>query len=91
MTFRLSRRAIAQVVDIARYTDRTFGANQAEKYLRGLYQAFELLGRNPDIGVRFNDTHRRYVYRSHHIYYRNVEDVVLIVMIRNGRQAEPTL
>ena len=41
---------------------------------------------NPRMGRVFDKRRRRYVYRSHHVYYRIQKDKILIVDIRNTRQ-----
>jgi plasmid stabilization system protein ParE len=39
------------------------------------------------MGRVYDERRRRYVYRSHHVYYRIRKDKILIVDIRNTRQA----
>lgn len=50
MEYKLSRQARTNIKDIARYTDRYFGAGQTHEYLNGLYYSFEILAENPKLG-----------------------------------------
>ena len=87
MIYEISRKASAQIDDIIRYTDETFGPAQTEKYLSGLYNTFDLLADNPLLGREWMRGKRRYVYRSHYVFYRLFENRILITDIRNTRMA----
>lgn len=87
MIYELSRKASHQIEEIIRYTDQNFGADQTEEYISGLYYSFDLLTDNPRMGRAYDARRRRYVYRSHHVYYRVLKDAILIVDIRHTRQS----
>ena len=87
MNHDLSRKALRQIEEIIRYTDTNFGGHQAREYLSGLYHSFDIRGDNPQMGRRFDQRRRRYVYRSHHVYNRPLGDRILIVDIRNARHS----
>ena len=87
MIFELSRKASRKIEEIIRYTDRHFGLEQTEEYLSGLYYSFDLLTDNPRMGRPYDERRRRYVYRSHHVYYRIQKDRILIVDIRHTSQS----
>lgn len=89
MIYELSRKASRQIEEIIRYTDQNFGFDQTEEYINGLYYSFDLLTDNPRMGRTYDERRRRYVYRSHHVYYRVQEDAILIVDIRHTRQSPP--
>ncbi|MGI9302301.1 MAG: type II toxin-antitoxin system RelE/ParE family toxin [Gammaproteobacteria bacterium] len=70
--------------EIADYTIENFGIEQARVYKDGLTRAFQLLAENPLIGsdqghIRSNV--RRFVHKSHAIYYRLDGDDVLVLRI----------
>lgn len=89
MIYRLSRTAESDIEEIYRYTVETFGHVQAALYLGGLESVFELLCEHPDIGTKFDDTRRRYVFKSHVVYYRQTEDHIVIVTIRHSSRRAP--
>jgi toxin ParE1/3/4 len=90
MNYDLSRKALRQIEEIIRYTDENFGEHQTSEYVDGLYHSFDILADNPRMGRRFDQHRRRYIYRSHHVYYRLLGDRILIVDIRNALQNAPT-
>ena len=77
----LSRKALRQIEEIIRYTDENFGERRTQEYVGGLYHSFDLLAENPRMGRRSDQRRRRYVYRSHHVYYRLLGGRILIVDI----------
>jgi toxin ParE1/3/4 len=89
MIYELSRKAQRQIEDIIRYTDANFGEDQTREYVGGLYYSFDILSDNPQMGVRYDERRRRYIYRSHQVYYRLFKSKILIVDIRNSRQNPP--
>ena len=86
MIYELSRKALRQIEEIIRYTDEHFGEDQTRQYVSGLYYSFDLLTDNPRMGRQYDEQRRRYIYRSHQVYYRLFQDRVLIVDIRSSRQ-----
>lgn len=86
MTYRLTRQAQSDIKAIYRYTQEYFGENQARDYLEGLECSFDLLTDNPHLGRLWDGQKRRYIYKSHLVYYRLLEDEILITRIRNARQ-----
>ena len=89
MRVKLSRRASAQIDAIIRYTDTHFGERQTAEYIDGLYYSFELLSDNPRMGREWASGRRRYLYRSHIVYYRIEADFIFITEIMNERQLPP--
>lgn len=86
MTYKLTVQAQSDIKAIYRYTVENFGEGQAEEYLGGLGYSFDLLTDNPKIGRAVDGKRRRYVYREHVVYYRIIEDEILITRIRNAKQ-----
>jgi toxin ParE1/3/4 len=89
MIYALSHQAKADIKAIIRYTDRHFGPAQTEEYIDGLFYSFELLTDNPRMGREWDGEKRRYIYRMHHVYYRILEDKILITQIRHSSQSLP--
>lgn len=89
MIYELSRKALGQIEDIIRYTDANFGQDQTREYVSGLYYSFDILSDNPKMGRPFDERRRRYIYRSHQVYYRVLRNRILIVDIRSSRQSPP--
>ena len=86
MTYSLTRQAQFDIKAIYRYTVENFGEGQAQEYLDGLDYSFDLLTDNPKLGRLWDGKGRRYIYKSHLVYYRIVKNDLLITRIRNSRQ-----
>jgi len=86
MIYRLARQAESDIKAIYRYTIEYFGEGQAQEYLEGLDYSFELLTDNPRLGRVWDGKGRRYIYKSHFVYYRILKEEILITRIRNARQ-----
>ena len=86
MIYRLTRQAKSDIKAIYRYTIEYFGEGQAREYLNGLEYSFDLLTDNPNMGRLFDEKIRRYVYKSHLVYYEVKKDHLAIIRIRNARQ-----
>ena len=86
MIYRLTRQAQSDIKEIYLYTVEYFGEGQAREYLDGLEYSFDLLTDNPNLGRLWDGKGRRYIYKSHLVYYRLLKDEILITRIRNARQ-----
>ena len=89
MRFQVMRAAERDIEDIIAYTDEHFGEAQTQEYVAGLYASFDLLTDNPKMGRAFDSTRRRYIYKSHYVYYRIDKDVLKILRIRHTKLKEP--
>ncbi|MDP6342084.1 MAG: type II toxin-antitoxin system RelE/ParE family toxin [Alphaproteobacteria bacterium] len=70
--------------DIGRYSRRTWGRAQADKYLRALHEKMQNLAGNPKLGVARDDIAEG--YRSahvghHHVFYRAGDDTIMVVRV----------
>jgi toxin ParE1/3/4 len=90
MRHRITQRAEADLKDIYRYTAHAFGQRQAEKYLRELNAAFEMIGDHPEIGRLYESSTRHFIHGKHIILYRALRDEVVIGRIFHGARALPT-
>ena len=92
--YRLSRRADADLEDIAFYGIETFGIDQALCYRDGLKARFARIAEAPHHYPRvahIRPGYRRSVYKSHTIYYQMDEDGVLIVRVLGRQDPETSL
>ncbi len=81
MRFQLTNKAYADLKNIARYTQTTWGAEQRKEYLLRLDQSFHLIAKNTGIGR--NCDHIREGYFSypvgkHLVFYRIEGEAVTI-------------
>ena len=88
MRYRLTKSAERDLFDIWDYTVTTWGAQQAERYLRTLEERFEALAKNPDIGQARNEIlpgYRSYHEARHVIFYRFETEMLVIARVLNER------
>lgn len=60
----------------------------ADQLLDELYKRFALLSKNPEIGERqpslADGRYRRFTYRNYVVYYRPLEDGIVLVRVLHG-------
>lgn len=81
---RFSRRAAEDLAEIARFTIRTFGPEQARRYRDDLQSCLESLAGNPRAGrsaEALAPELRRFEFRSHIVFYRPEGFGILVVRI----------
>lgn len=87
-SYRLTKRAEDDLLDIFLFGLETFGLLQAERYKDGLEHCFQLLADNPKLG-RTAETIglgiRRHEHLSHVILYEEADGGVLIIALVHGR------
>ena len=86
--YRLSLSADADIAEIADYTIKTFGIEQAHRYRDGLERTFQMLAKYPKRGrnaAQFAPGLRRWEYDSHVIFYVPDEQGVLIARVLHNR------
>ncbi len=79
--YRLSRRAEADLLSIANYTQRTWDERQAAHYIDELEACCQMLADNPGLGRRCDDVRpglRRLEHGRHVVFYREGNGDVLI-------------
>ncbi|MDF1589757.1 MAG: type II toxin-antitoxin system RelE/ParE family toxin [Gammaproteobacteria bacterium] len=89
MRYEISEQAALDIEDIFVYTLVNFGTPQADDYLKDLRNTFERLSDFPEIGQDISyvmPAHRRLVHKSHAVYYKIVEQHILIVRLLNTKQ-----
>ena len=87
-SFQLTRTAESDITLIADYTIFKFGIGQARKYRAGLIDSFNQLASNPTLGRTFIMENqpglKRFRYKSHMIFYREIKSGILIIRILGG-------
>jgi len=60
----------------------------ADRVLDELHERFALLARNPEIGelqpLLAGGTYRRFTYRNYVIYYRPMDDGIIVIRVLHG-------
>ncbi len=93
--FRLSERAVRDLIEIYDYTERAFGVYQAEAYHAGLERTFDLLASFPRIGRVTVDMAlgvRRFRFQAHNVFYTEQANFILIrAVLHQAREIKPDL
>lgn len=84
-SFKLSQKAVEDLIDIGRYTTKIWGASQRNKYLKQIDDCFAQLSKKPTLGIKCDYVakgYRKVPQGSHMIFYKlNTEDVVEIIRV----------
>jgi toxin ParE1/3/4 len=86
--FRFSRRAEADLLSIGDYTLRTWGAEQALRYVADLQSCCQMLADNPEAGRVCDEVRpglRRLEHGRHVIFYRPGAEGILISRVLHQR------
>jgi len=86
--FRFSRRAEADLMAIGAYTLRTWGEEQAARYIDGLEACFQMLADDPALGRACSDIRpglRRMEHGRHVLFYRHAAGGILVSRILHQR------
>ena len=86
--YSLSGKAVSDLDGIYEYTILNFGLEQAQAYLLGLHERFQILADNPGIGrnaAQLAPEIRCHEYQSHVVFYIPKKKGVLIVRVLHSR------
>ena len=75
--FKLSNKALSDLMDIGRYTADKWGIIQRNVYLKQIDDCFTELSNNPNLGVKCDNIrtgYRKFPQGSHMIFYRISSD-----------------
>jgi toxin ParE1/3/4 len=90
MSFRVTEPAEADLIGIARYTRRQWGLDRVESYINSLFESFQRLADNPEVGHERGDLRpglRIVLYLQHYyICYRIDGDEVQILRVVHTRR-----
>jgi toxin ParE1/3/4 len=84
--YKLSTECEIDISEIYEYGINEFGLNQAQEYMIGLNDLFQMLAENTNIGKdasEFYPALKRFVYKAHMIFYLQVESGIFIVRTLN--------
>lgn len=90
MSYKATRQADQDIIDIYLRGVAEFGIDQAERYHQGMVSVFELLAENPRLArerPEFDPPVRLHPYQAHMIAYITRDDGILIIRILHRRQA----
>ena len=88
MKLLLSRAAAADLVDIWRYSERNWGAGQADAYVDALGARFRWLAANPALWPRGEEPGSgvyRFLQGRHAIYFRGTDSHLEIIRVLHQR------
>ena len=80
--YKLSEECKSDLAHIYEYGIDNFGLNQAKNYMLGLHEMFQTLAENVNLGrdvSEFFPSLKRFVYKSHMIFYLRSNSGVFIV------------
>lgn len=86
--YSLSGKAVSDLDGIYEFTILNFGLEQAQAYLLGLHERFQILADNPGVGrsaVQLAPELRRHEYQSHVVFYIPKEKGTLILRVLHSR------
>lgn len=77
--YRITRLADEDLIEIAQYTEQTWGERQCEEYIRELFELFDAIGMNPGASARMDFIKpglkkRLHHKRKHAVYFRLGDD-----------------
>lgn len=93
-SYRLSKTAEADLIEIARYGDENHGVERSNQYRDQLKAHFELLAENAELFQAVDHIrpgYRRSVCGVHAIYYRMTKDGVEIMALIRGQNPDTHL
>ena len=92
--FTVSKAANADIRNIARYSQDTWGRDQRRRYLDGLNDKFEMLAEQPEMAAERRDFRppvRIHHYEKHLIVYAISDSGILIVRVLHQSQDVPAI
>jgi toxin ParE1/3/4 len=82
--YRLSQKAVDDLLSIYNYTYHQFGELQADTYLLGIEEKITDLAASPELAFSVNDIrvgYRRAFFQKHAIYFKEEKRGILIVRV----------
>ena len=75
LPYKISNKAVEDLKDIGRYSQKQWGVVQRNRYLKEIHDCFSQLAENPHIGANCDyivDGYRKFPQGNHIIFYRLV-------------------
>ena len=82
-SFRLSNKAVEDLIEIGKYTQEAWGVSQRNIYLKQLDDCFSNLSENPNLGFKCDyiaKGYRKFPQLSHMIYYKIAPGAVVEII-----------
>ncbi len=82
--YKLSIETENDISSIYEYGIQEYGLENAQSYILGLDQLFQILVENPDMGwdaSEFSPFLKRFTYRSHIVFYKRMDLDIFIVRV----------
>ncbi|AXO79303.1 type II toxin-antitoxin system RelE/ParE family toxin [Olleya aquimaris] len=84
--YKVSGKAESDLAKMYEFGIETFGLKQAQSYLFGIHDIFQVLSDNINLGrdaSEFILSLKRFFYKSHTIFYLAIDDDILIFRVLN--------
>ena len=85
-TYKVSRKARYDLLEIGRFTQKKWGATKRNSYLKQLDDCFKQISENPELGLAVDfiaENYRKFPQGSHIIFYRlsdsNVVEIIRVL------------
>ena len=82
-TYKVTRKAQADLIKIGRYTTKEWGVTQRNIYLKDLDNCFLQIARSPELGMACDyivDGYRKFPHGSHLVFYRQGDEGVVEII-----------
>ena len=94
--YKLSGKALSDLIEIGRYTAKRWGIKQRNLYLKQLDDCFTELSENPNLGIKcdyISKGYRKFPQGSHIIFYKSTSksSVHIIRVLHKSMDAESHL
>ncbi len=84
-SYRVSKKAVQDLLDIGEYTEEKWGVQQRNTYLKQIDDCFSQLSENPNLGIEcdhITEGYRKFPQQSHMIYYRlDPENILEVIRV----------
>jgi toxin ParE1/3/4 len=84
-TYKVTRKAQADLIEIGRYTTKEWGVTQRNTYLKELDNCFSQITENPELGMACDyiaNGYRKFPQGSHLIFYKqNTKNIIEIIRV----------
>jgi len=84
-TYKVTRKAQADLVEMGRYTTKEWGVTQRNIYLKELDNCFSKISENPELGMvcdYITNDYRKFLQGSHLIFYKqNTKNIIEIIRV----------
>ena len=92
-SYKLSKKAFDDLIEIGKYTSKTWGISKRNAYLKQIDNCFTQLSDNPNVGSKCDyiaEGYRKFPQGSHMIYYKAKpkEDIEIIRILHKSMDVD---